>query len=422
MDWKGVEKYIESYDPSIVLTSGFTCNAYSCARTVEIAKDVNKDIVTVAGGIHFTSVPDESLIDFSEIDYIVRGEGELTIVELIKSLNNGKKIGNIKGLSFRHNGKIIHTPPRPLIKNLDKLPYPAYHLIEDYIKNYHFTMMAGRNNRYMVLEGARGCDHRCTFCTQWKHWNGMWRSKSIKRIVNEIEYLNENFGGTFLWLTDDHFKIKMRGRKFYEELKKRKCKEDIMLFLQARTDDVAKNPDLIKKLREVGTHWVMCGVESGSEKTLEEFKKGTKNQDAYAAMKILRDNDIFSHAMFVIGSRKDTRESIERLRQFSLDIEPDFAIYTALTPYPGTIYYKTAKENGWIDDENYSNYDMAHAIMPTETLTKKEVQEELWRCYRFYWGSYRRNISGFFSKNKLKRKLYHHMAGQHVLRKFRRLI
>jgi len=422
IDWKGVEKYIESYDPSMVLTSGFTCNAYSCARTVEIVKTVNEDIITVAGGIHFTSVPDESLIDFPEIDYIVRGEGEPTIVELIKSLNNGKKIGNVKGLSFRHNGKIIHTPPRPLIKNLDKLPYPAYHLVEDYLKKYHFSMMAGRNTRYLVLEGARGCDHRCTFCTQWKHWNGMWRSKSVKRIVDEIEYLNETFGGIFLWLTDDHFKINIRGKKFYEELKKRKCKDDIMLFIQARTDDVAKNPDLVKKLREVGTYWIMCGVESDSQEILKEFKKGTKNQDAYKAMKTLRENDIFSHAMFVIGSRKDTRESIERLRQFSFELEPDFAIYTALTPFPGTIYYNTAKENGWIDDKNYSNYDMAHAIMPTETLTKKEVQEELWRCYNFFWGSYRRNISGFFSKNKLKRKLYHHMAGQHVLRKFRRLI
>jgi anaerobic magnesium-protoporphyrin IX monomethyl ester cyclase len=185
---------------------------------------------------------------------------------------------------------------------------------------------------------------------------------------------------------------------------------------------VAKNPDLVKKLREIGTYWIMCGVETNAEATLKEFKKGTKNQDAYASMKILRDNDVFSHAMFVIGTRRDTHESIEQLRQFSLDIEPDFAIYTALTPFPGTIYHKTAKENGWIEDTNYSNYDMAHAIMPTETLTRREVQEELWQCYKFYWGSYKRNISGFFSKNKLKRKLYHHMAGQHVLTKFRRLI
>ncbi len=422
ISWDGVEKHIESFDPSMVLTSGFTCNAYSCARTVEIAKKVNSDIVTVVGGIHFTSVPDESLVDFPEIDFIVRGEGEHTIVELIKSLNNGRKTVNIKGLSFQNNGKTVHAPPRPLIKNLDKLPYPAYHLIEDYIKHYHFSMMAGKKTRYMILEGARGCDHRCTFCTQWKHWDGIWRSKSIKRIADEIEFLNETFGGVFLWLTDDHFKINLRGKKLYEELRHRKCKDDVMLFLQARTDDVARNPDLVKKLRDVGTYWIMCGVETPSEETLKEFKKGTKNKDAYDTMKLCRDNDIFSHAMFVTGARRDTSESIEILRQFSVDIEPDFSIFTALTPFPGTVYYETARKNGWIEDENYSNYDMAHAIMPTETLSRKEVQEELWRCYQNFYGSYSKNIAGVFSKNKLKRTLYRHMAGQHVLRKFRRLI
>ena len=422
MNWHDLEKYIESTNPSMVLTSGFTCNTYSCARTVEIAKTINQDITTIAGGIHFTSVPEESLFKFPEIDYIIRGEGEQTIVELIQSLNNGKKIHTIKGLSYKHKEKIIHTPARPLIKNLDVLPYPAYHLIEEYLKKYHFSMMAGKNTQYMVLEGSRGCTHRCSFCTQWNHWGGRWRSKSIKRIADEIEYLNERYGGVFLWLTDDHFNIQQRGKKLYEQLRHRKCKEDIMLFLQARTDDVAKHPDIVKKLREIGTYWIMCGVETNAELMLKEYKKGTKNQDAYTTMKLLRDNDVFSHAMFVIGSRKDTHESIEGLRQFSINIEPDFAIYTALTPYPGTIYYKTAKQNGWIEDTNYSNYDMAHAIMPTETLSKKEVQEELWKCYQSFYGSYSRNIAGIFSKNKLKRTLYRHMAGQHVLRKFRRLI
>ena len=139
-------------------------------------------------------------------------------------------------------------------------------------------------------------------------------------------------------------------------------------------------------------------------------------------MKILRDNDIFSHAMFVIGSRKDNYDSIQNLIQFSIDIGPDFAIYTALTPFPGTIYYNNALKNGWIEDNNYAHYDMAHAIMPTESLSRTEVQMELWRCYQNFYGSYSKNIAGLFSKNKLKRTLYRHMAGQHVLRKFRRLI
>jgi anaerobic magnesium-protoporphyrin IX monomethyl ester cyclase len=422
LSWSGLEKRIESSKPSMLLTSGFTCNAFTCARTCEITKKVDEKIITVAGGIHFSFTPEESLINYPEIDIIVRGEGELTLVDLIKTLNNGGKLNKVKGISFRHKKDIVHTPSRPLIKNLDSLPYPAYHLVEDYLKKYHFTMMAGRNTRYMILETSRGCEYKCSFCTQWNHWGSTWRTKSTKRIADEIEHLNETYGGVFLWLTDDHVNLRVRGKQLYEELRHRRCKDDIMLFFQARTDDVAHNTDLIAKLRDVSVYWILCGVETDSEETLKEYKKDITKSDAYTAMKIMNENDIFAQAMFVIGARRDTRESIERLRQFSMDIAPDIAIYTALTPFPGTIYYETAKKNGWIEDTNYANYDMVHAIMPTETLTKKEVQEELWRCYQDFYGSIHKGIAGVLSKNKLKRTVYRHMAGQFVLTKFRRLI
>lgn len=422
IDWKNLQNTIESAQPTMVLTSGFTTNTYSCARTCEIAKTVNEDIVTIVGGSHFSFTANESLHSYPEIDYIVRGEGEQTLVDLIKTLENTGNISKVQGISYRKNDSIIHNAPRPLIENLDTLPYPAYHLVEKNLKRYHFTMMAGRNTRYLILEGARGCEHQCSFCTQWNHWGGRWRTKSAKRIADEIELLHDTYGGVFLWFADDHMRLSVMGRQIYEELRQKPCKDEIMLFFQARTDDVAGHPDLIKKLRAVGTYWIMCGVENHSEETLKEYKKGTSTADAYTAMKTLRESDVFSQAMFVIGARRDTHESIERLRQFSLDLDPDIAVYTALTPFPGTVYYETAKKNGWIEDTNYANYDMAHAIMPTETLTRKEVQEELWKCYRRFYGSLSRGMLGVLSKNKLKRTMYQHMAGQYVLEKFRRLI
>jgi anaerobic magnesium-protoporphyrin IX monomethyl ester cyclase len=421
-NWEDIEKEIQSHSPQIVATSGFTCNTYACARVAEIAKKVNPDIITVAGGLHFSQVPEESLINFPEIDYIIRGEGEETLVELIRTISDGKKPVDVKGLSFSHNGKIIHTPDRPLIEILDTLPYPAYHLVEDDVKNYHFTMMAGKNTIYMVMEGSRGCVHKCSFCTQWNHWRGTWRTKSAKRIVSEIEYLHDRFGGQFIWFADDNFDYERRGKELLMELKPRKFTEDIMLFFQARTDDVVKNSDLVAQYRDVGNYWVMMGVENHSKERLLEYKKGISVPDAYKAVKILNENDIFSHSMFVIGARRDTAESIERLREFSLDLGSDFAIYTVLTPFPGTMYYDNAKENGWIEDTNYANYDMAHAIMPTETLGRKEIQEELWKCYRARYGSIPKNIAGVFSKRKLKRNLYRHYARQQVLRKLRNLI
>ncbi len=421
-DWEGLRKAIESSRPSIVATSGFTANAYTCARTAEIAKNVDSQIVTVVGGSHFSFTPDESLKSYPEIDFIVRGEGEITLVELIKALRMGETADGIKGISYRAGGRAVHNRDRPLIPDLDSLPFPAYDLVENNIKRYHFSMMAGRNTPYMILEGSRGCVHRCSYCTQWRHWQGVFRKKSPKRIADEIEYLNETYGGVFLWLTDDNFEYAGRAEQLSEELKHRKCRENVMFFFQARTDDVARNPDLVRKLREVGNYWVLMGVESNSEERLSEFHKDITPSDAYKAVKVLKENDIFSQAMFVTGSRKDTVESLEAQRRFSIDLGADLSIYSVLTPFPGTSFFDMAEKNGWIEDYNWAHYDMAHAIMPTESLTRDEVQRELYYCYKAFYGSYTKGIAGVLSKNKLKRTIYRHMASQRLLGTLRDLI
>lgn len=422
LDWDGLSKAIESSEPSFVATSGFTANAYTCARTAEIAKAVDSEITTVVGGSHFSFTAEESLAQFPEIDYIVRGEGENTLVDLVKTLGADGRIADVKGLSFRANGKIVHNEDRPLITNLDSLPYPAYDLVEHNMNRYHFSMMAGRKAQYMILEGSRGCNHKCSFCTQWRYWKGVCRKKSPKRIADEIEHLNDAYGGVFLWLTDDNFEYESSAKGLWKELRNRKCRESVMLFFQARTDDVASNPELVGKLRDVGNYWVMLGVESNSDAKLKEFRKNVTPSDAYKAVKTLNDNGIFSHAMFVTGTRDDTEDSIRSQSRFSLDLGADLAIYTVLTPFPGTQYHRTALDNGWIEDFNYSHYDMAHAIMPTKTLSRDEVQRELYNCYKAFYGSYTKSISGIFSKKRLKRTMYRHMASQHVLKKLRDLI
>lgn len=195
-----------------------------------------------------------------------------------------------------------------------------------------------------------------------------------------------------------------------------------MLFFQWRCDDVIKNEKVLSKLRKAGLYWVMVGVESHKESTLENFRKDINAEQATRAVRLLKENDIFSHAMFVIGDRKDTAESIAQLRAFAHELDPDFAIFTALTPFLGTEIHEEAKRNGWIEDFNLSHYDMAHAIMPTEALSRVEVQEELYNCYRSFYGSWRRRLGGVFSSNKLKSRLYRHMMGQGVIRQFKNLI
>lgn len=161
---------------------------------------------------------------------------------------------------------------------------------------------------------------------------------------------------------------------------------------------------------------MLVGIESHNPGTLETFRKGIKPSDAKLAMELLKKNGIFTQATFIIGERKDSHESIEKLREFVNDVDPDLAMFMILTPFPGTELYETAKLNGWIEDTNWANYDMIHAIMPTEKLSRTEVQEELYQCYRGFYGNIKRRMKGFFSSNVIKRRTYRYLASQDVLK------
>ena len=421
--WGDIERKIKSFNPDIVAASAFAaCTVYSVLRTLEIAKNVNSEILTITGGQYFSVTAQESLEKYPEIDIIVRGEGEVTLTELVKNSTRKSNFPRIRGISFKHNGKIIHNKSRPLIQDLSVLPFPGYHFVKDLVHKYHFAAMAGYHVPYALIEGARGCTHKCTFCGQWRHWGGICRLKNSKRIVDEIEFCYDNYGSRFIWLTDDDFGSGSRANNLADELLRREIGDDLMLFFQWRCDDVIKHGKVLPKLRKAGLYWVMMGVESPKATTLRRFRKGIVAEQASEAVKLLKENDIFSHAMFVIGDRKDTKESIADLKAFANGLDPDFAVFTALTPFPGTDIHDEAQRNGWIDDFNLSHYDMAHAIMPTETLSRMEVQEELYGCYRSYYGSWRRKLGGVFSSNKLKRRLYRHMMGQGVIQQFKNLI
>jgi len=422
VDWKELEERIESFHPDIVAPSALaTCNTYTVIRTLETAKRVDPDITTVVGGQHFTALARESLEAYPEIDIVIRGEGEQTLAELVKALEARKLLSNVKGISFRHKGEVVHTVARPLIGNLDDLPYPAYHLVEDHMSKYHFKMMAGAKTGYALVEASRGCPHRCTFCSQWRFWEGTWRAKSPKRIAEELEYCYREFGTRFLWLVDDNFGLTEKTIELCDEIVGRGIADDIMWFMQARCDDICSHKDILPRMRKAGNLWVLTGIESHSQETLDAFRKGISPSDARQAMDLLKKNDIFAQATVIMGDRRDSHESMNGLREFINDVDPDLAIFMVLTPFPGTELYETARMKGWIEDSNWANYDMVHAIMPTESLSRQEVQEELYECYRSFYGSMKRRVLGLFSPNSIKRRTYRYLMSQGLLKALRDL-
>ena len=422
VDWREMEKRIVSSNPDIVASSSLaTCNTYVVARTLETAKKVNPNILTITGGQHFTASAEESLKEYPELDVIVRGEGEQTLTEIMTKLEENKPLQKIRGISFRHNGQIIHNPCRPLIENLEQLPYPGYHLVKNTMDKYHFAVMAEGGSRFALIEGSRGCSHECSFCTQWRHWQGKWRLKTPKRIADEMEFCHTNFGSKFVWLTDDNFGGGTRANDLAEEIINNGTADEKTWFVQARCDDIIRNREALPKLRKSGLTWVLLGVENTEPSALEAFRKGITPEEARMAVKLLKENGIFAHAMFIIGGRKDTAKSIDKLREFVNELDPDLVMFSALTPFPGTEIFEEAKRNGWIEDVNWSHYDMVHAIMPTETLSRAEVQKQLYECYRSFYGPWKRKLQGAFSSNRMKRRVFRHMAGRSLLEQFKSL-
>lgn len=424
LDVPALRNRIARIGPDLVAVSGnMTCNAYVVARAVQVAKEVDPGIMTIVGGQHYSFLADESLRGIPEIDVIVRQEGEASLVEILRSRFDGRDLGAIEGISFRHDGRIVHASDRRFLPDLDGLPYPAYHLVEPLLDRYHFRMMTGSKARFFVVEGSRGCHYNCSFCTQCAHWKHTWRTKSAGRIADELEHLHERFGGgeSFFWLADDNFMLAHRGKAFCDAMDRRSIREGTSWFVQARADDIVKMRDIVPRLRDVACRWILLGVEHNSETILGDLGKASPASMAKEAVRTLKEADIFTQATFIIGSRKETARSIEALREFVVDIRPDLPIFMCLTPFPGTRTYLEADANGWIEDRNWSHYDMVHAIMPTETLSRKEVQEELHACYRSFFVSALRGLRGLVSPNRLKRRMYGHVLKNRVLRELRGL-
>jgi anaerobic magnesium-protoporphyrin IX monomethyl ester cyclase len=235
-----------------------------------------------------------------------------------------------------------------------------------------------------------------------------------------MEFCYQNFGGRFVWLTDDNLGAGSRAKEIADEISARNM-TDLQWFVQARCDDIIRNRDALPKMRKSGLYWVLLGVENSEPSALKDFKKGILPEDAKEAVRLLKENDIFAHTMFIIGNRKDTHKSIARMRQFVSEIDPDFVIFAILTPFPGSEIYEEAERNGWIQDTNWAHYDMVHAIMPTETLSTKEVQEELYECYRSFYGSLNRRLKGVFASNSMKRRIFLYMARRGIVRQLRDL-
>jgi len=395
-DWDALRRRIELEHPDILGSGCATCHHEEARKVFKIAKQVDPEIITLAGGPHFSLATNYCLDECADVDYVAVGEGEYTLLEFCEELEKSPpNLKKVRGLALRTKSGPRLTAPRPLIQDLDQLPFPAWDLLP--MDKYHIPVWG---NKLTMLLTSRGCPFSCSFCSERVFWGGKWRGRSAEKIVEEMEIMNTKFGKKFVWFADDTFNLdRKRNESFCNALIERHL--DMEWAFEGRTDLILRDRDLLGKMVKSGLFWILIGVEFSSLAELQAYGKGLEPEDIEETFRELKRYDIVTQAMFIVGTHEDTKESIMEKLRFAKKLEPFFVIFSPLTPLPGTKVYNKAKENGWVEIQDFSKYDFAHAIIHTKALSRQEVDALILDCYKHFYGISR--LRHLFSRNKHKR-------------------
>ena len=364
---EGINQKIRFFEPNIV---GFSVTTPLFSSMISIAKKIkeyNEDIVIVAGGPHPSIYP-EDVLKTGFVDIVVGGEGDETIGEIYDSIEKGISLDEIKGISYVKGETIVSNPSRPLIENLDNLPFPAWDFFP--LEKYRGTVRKTDFN--LPVMTSRGCPFNCTFCYKGIYGR-TWRPRSPENVLEEIKYLKEKFGIKEFSIVDDNFSLKQeRAIKICELLIKEQINLPWCTPNGIRVDNVSK--ELFSKMKQAGCYRVYMAVECGDQKIIDLMNKGITLEQVKKAFSMAKEANLETSAFFMIGNLGETKETMEKTIKLAKELDPDFVQFTIATPYPGTKMYEEIKKNGrllisdWKDFSSFSG-----AIFEYKNLNKKLI-------------------------------------------------
>lgn len=352
-------------------------NDVKCAEAIK-AKNPQAHVGFV--GAHVAVLPEPTLRDAPVIDFVCRNEFDYTCLELAQ----GKPWNEIRGLSYRANGRIHHNPERDLVHDWDAVPsvLPVYHRDLD-IENYFIGYL---QHPYVSFYTGRGCPAKCTFCL-WPQTIGghAYRAKSPAAVIREVQEGKDLFGGRVReWMFDDDtFTI---DRRRAVEIAKGMKKLKLTWSCNARANI---DYETLRELRDNGLRLLLVGFESGNQEILNRMKKGLRLSTARTFMENCRKLGIRVHGTFMIGLPVESLETIEETIRFAEELDP-FSIQVSIaTPYPGTELYRQALENGWVDSRVLvSSNGIQTSTLRYSHLSPQQIEEGVERMYRrFYFRS-----------------------------------
>lgn len=356
---EGWRQELRDFKPEVVGISVLTLNYLGGRFLAQLTRDFDPTILTVMGGVHATMKLEECL---NYCDIVVRGEGEEAFYEIIQ----GNEWESIKGISYCKDTEIVHNEQRKRIENLDDLPFPAHHL---------FKMGKYKAFPAWGIMGSRGCPYNCIFCCSPQMWGRIVRFRSPVNIINEVEYLHQEFGVQHITFFDDTINIpRQRAIQICNEIIKRNLHKKMSFECMVRANRQLTSPQLFQKLEAANFTNVGLGIESGSKRILKSIEKSLTPDEARETIKMAQRSNINRlKGFYMVGNWDETIRDVFRTWRFVLsnNIQPAFSI---CTPFPGTSFYHLLKDQGYmVNDPDWTNLNQATPIVRTNRMSRFSI-------------------------------------------------
>lgn len=347
----------------ISTTTSTAPEAYKLADRARVA-----GVPVMMGGSHVTFLPDEAL---RHADYVVRGEGEETMIELLDALEEDVEPKGIQGLSYSRGEEIIHNPGRYRISDLDSLPFPDLSLI--------------RGNERMTIKPvatSRGCPFDCNFCSVTEMFGRRYRFRSVDSVIEELRVLD----ASKVFFYDDNFTA---HRPHTKALLEKMLSTGLTPHWTAQVRaDVARDRELLDLMRKSNCYFVYIGFESVNQATLEEFNKRQNVEEIVESIRILHEHGIMVHGMFVLGAENDTTQTIRNTVNFALKHKIDTVQLMSLTPLPGTPYFDKMEKEDRLLTSDWSLFDGHHVVYQPKNMSAYEMQKEMVLATKRFYSVY----------------------------------
>jgi radical SAM superfamily enzyme YgiQ (UPF0313 family) len=316
---------------------------------------------------------------------VIYGEAEVTAPELVKALEEHQSLENIQGIVFRKGDQIVKNPARALIEDLDVLQFPARHLLGEAEENYLPPPATYKRKPVAVIITSRGCNRRCIYCSQFdqKRKSGVRgvRYRSIENVLDEIEYCLKRGYKEIKFIDDTLASDYDRAMRLCQGINGRGL--NFSWFASACANQVDK--PLLQAMKDAGCWAVLFGAESGVQKNLNTLRKGIKLEHVRAAVKAAKEVGLRVSTPFIIGIPGETYEDALKTIDFAIELNPDFANFHALTPFPGTHLYNNIEKYGSVA-RNLEEYTYQGAAFVPFTMSRRQIQEVRQMAFKKFYG------------------------------------